>query len=67
MSPFPASSWLLSYSRAVWPLFTLDRTLESFLRGHIEAFHAFQGAARAPSYDNLRSDGHIHDFWSDTL
>ena len=43
---------VLSYSRAVFALFTLDQSLESFLRGHVEAFEAFQGAARTlvPDY-----------------
>jgi transposase len=46
---------VLSYSRAIFALFTVDQTLESFLRGHVEAFAAFQGAARTLVYDNLRS------------
>jgi transposase len=46
---------VLSYSRALFALFTLDQTLESFLRGHVEAFDAFQGAARTLVYDNLKS------------
>jgi transposase len=46
---------VLSYSRAIWALFTLDQTLESFLRGHVEAFQAFSGVARTLVYDNLRS------------
>src|SRR6266852_4741862 len=46
---------VLSYSRAISALFTLDQTLESFLRGHVEAFHhAFGGVARTLVYDNLR-------------
>ena len=46
---------VLSWSRALHALFTLDQTLESFLRGHVEAFSYFQGAPRAVAYDNLRS------------
>jgi hypothetical protein len=46
---------VLSYSRAIFALFTVDQTLESFLRGHVEAFAAFQGPARTLVYDNLRS------------
>jgi transposase len=46
---------VLSYSRALFALFTLDQTLESFLRGHVAAFGAFQGAARTLVYDNLKS------------
>jgi hypothetical protein len=29
---------VLAYSRAICALFTLDQTLESFLRGHVDAF-----------------------------
>ena len=37
---------VLSYSRALFAHFTLDQTLESFLRGHVEAFQVFTGSAR---------------------
>ena len=47
---------VLSYSRAISALFTLDQTLESFLRGPVDAFHGlFAGVARTLVYDNLRS------------
>ena len=47
---------VLSYSHALSALFTLDQTLESFLRGHVDAFHGlFSGVARTLVYDNLRS------------
>ncbi len=46
---------VLSYSRALHVLFTLDQTMESFLRGHVEAFRYFGGAPRTLLYDNLRS------------
>ncbi len=46
---------VLGYSRAIAALFTLDQTLESFLRGHVEAFEALGGIARTLVYDNLRS------------
>ena len=46
---------VLGYSRALFALFTLDQTLESFLRGHGAAFEAFGGSARTLGYDNLRS------------
>ena len=46
---------VLGYSRALAALFTLDQTLESFLRGHVEAFNALGGVARTLVYDNLRS------------
>ena len=38
---------VLGYSRAVAALFTLDQTLESFLRGHVDAFDALGGVAGA--------------------
>ena len=53
--PLSGFVMVLSYSRALFALFTLDQTLESFLRGHVEAFGAFQGVARTLVYDNLRS------------
>jgi len=46
---------VLSYSRAIFARFTLDHTLESFLLGHVEAFHAMGGCARTLVYDNLKS------------
>ena len=45
---------VLGYSRALFALFTLDQTLESFLRGHVAAFQALGGSARTLVYDNLR-------------
>ena len=53
--PLSGFVMVLSYSRAVFALFTLDQTLESFLRGHVEALQAFHGSARTLVYDNLRS------------
>ena len=53
--PLSGFVMVLSYSRALFALFTLDQTLESFLRGHVEAFHALGGSARTLVYDNLRS------------
>ena len=46
---------VLSYSRAMYARFSLDQTLESFVRGHVEAFEAFGGAPRVLLYDNLKS------------
>jgi transposase len=46
---------VLSWSRAMHARFALDQTMESFLRGHIEAFHVLGGAPRAILYDNLKS------------
>jgi len=46
---------VLSWSRACYARFALDQTLESFLRGHVEAFAALQGVPRTILYDNLKS------------
>jgi transposase len=46
---------VLSYSRRVFLRFCLNAQMDSFLRGHVEAFHAFGGLARILLYDNLRS------------
>ncbi|MEO7274731.1 MAG: IS21 family transposase [Vicinamibacterales bacterium] len=46
---------VLSYSRALFAHFTLDQTLESFLRGHVEALQVFGGSARTLVYDNLKT------------
>ncbi|MEM8559431.1 MAG: IS21 family transposase [Bacteroidota bacterium] len=46
---------VLSWSRAVHAVFTLDQTLESFMRGHVEAFGYFGAVPREILYDNLKS------------
>ena len=46
---------VLSWSRAVYARFAFDQTLESFLRGHVEAFAAVGGVPRTLLYDNLKS------------
>ena len=53
--PLSGFVMVLSYSRALFAHFTLDQTLESFLRGHVAAFHVFGGSARTLVYDNLKS------------
>ena len=53
--PLSGFVMVLSYSRAICALFTLDQTLESFLRGHVEAFQTYGGVARTLVYDNLKS------------
>ena len=45
---------VLSWSRALYARFALDQSLESFLRGHVEAFDAL-GVPRTLLYDNLKS------------
>ncbi len=46
---------VLSWSRACYARFALDQTLESFVRGHVEAFTALHGVPRTILYDNLKS------------
>lgn len=46
---------VLSHSRAMYARFALDQTLESFVRGHVEAFAAMGGVPRNLLYDNLKS------------
>ena len=46
---------VLSYSRRVFLRFSLNALMDSFLRGHVEAFSAFDGLARTLLYDNLKS------------
>ena len=46
---------VLSYSRRIFLRFFLDARMDSFLRGHVEAFAAFGGVARVLLYDNLKS------------
>ena len=55
--PLSAFVMVLGYSRAIHAVFTLDQTLESFLRGHVEAFAALGGCARTLVYDYV--PGHI--------
>jgi transposase len=53
--PLSAFVMVLSWSRAIHVLFTLDQTMESFLRGHVEAFEYFGGSGRTLLYDNLKT------------
>ena len=53
--PLSAFVMVLSWSRAIHVLFTLDQTMESFLRGHVHAFEYFGGSARTLLYDNLKT------------
>ena len=46
---------VLSYSRRVFLRFCLNAQMDSFLRGHVEAFTAFGGLGRTLLYDNLKS------------
>lgn len=53
--PLMAFVMVLSYSRRIHLRFFLDARMDSFLRGHVEAFAAFGGTARVLLYDNLKS------------
>jgi transposase len=53
--PLSAFVMVLGWSRAIHVLFTLDQTMESFLRGHVMAFEYFGGAGRTLLYDNLKT------------
>jgi len=46
---------VLSYSRQIFLRFSLNASLESFLRGHVDAFTAWSGVPRVLLYDNLKS------------
>ena len=53
--PLMACVMVLSQSRQIFLRFFLDARMDAFLRGHVEAFAAFGGAARVVLYDNLKS------------
>jgi transposase len=53
--PLMAFVMVLSYSRRIFLRFFLDARMDSFLRGHVEAFVAIGGVARVLLYDNLKS------------
>lgn len=46
---------VLSYSRCIFMRFVCDARMDSFLRGHIEAFAACGSVARVLLYDNPKS------------
>ena len=46
---------VLSWSRAMAARFTLDQSLESFVRGHVLAFESLGGVPRSILYDNLKT------------
>jgi len=53
--PLMAFVMVLSYSRRIFLRFFLDARMASFLRGHAEAFAAFNGCPKIILYDNLKS------------
>lgn len=46
---------VLSYSRMIFLRFYLNARMESFVRGHLDAFEHFGGVPRVLLYDNLKS------------
>jgi hypothetical protein len=46
---------VLSWSRQIFLRFYLNAQMESFLRGHVAAFEAWNGVSKVILYDNLRS------------
>jgi transposase len=46
---------VLSWSRQIFVRFYLSAAMPSFLRGHVDALHFFQGIPRIILYDNLKS------------
>lgn len=53
--PLMAFVMVLSWSRRIFLRFSLDARMESFLRGHCQAFEAWGGLPRVLLYDNLKS------------
>ena len=53
--PLMAFVMVLSFSRQIYLRFFLNARLESFLRGHVGAFTAWNGLPRVLLYDNLKS------------
>jgi len=53
--PLMAFVMVLSWSRQIFLRFYLNAQMESFLRGHVGAFEAFEGIPKVLLYDNLKS------------
>jgi transposase len=53
--PLMAFVMVLAWSRQIFLRFFLDARMESFLRGHVSAFKAWNGLPRILLYDNLKS------------
>jgi transposase len=53
--PLMAFVMVLSWSRQIFLRFYLNQRMESFLRGHVDAFTAWAGLSRVVLYDNLKS------------
>ena len=53
--PLMAFVMVLGHSRRIFLRFYLNAGMDNFLRGHVEAFEAWQGVPRELWYDNLKS------------
>jgi transposase len=53
--PLMAFVMVLSWSRQIFLRFYRNQRMESFLRGHVAAFEAFNGCPKVLLYDNLKS------------
>ena len=53
--PLMAFVMVLSWSRQIFLRFYLNQRMESFLRGHVDAFEAWGALPRVLLYDNLKS------------
>ncbi|MBL4664460.1 MAG: IS21 family transposase [Nitrospinaceae bacterium] len=53
--PLMAFVMVLSWSRKIFLQFYFNQQMESFLRGHVAAFTAWQGVPKILLYDNLKS------------
>lgn len=53
--PLMAFVMVLSWSRQIFLRFYVNQQMESFLRGHVVAFEAWDGLPKTLLYDNLRS------------
>ena len=53
--PLMAFVMVLGHSRRLFLRFYLNAGMDNFLRGHVEAFEAWQGVPRELWYDNLKS------------
>lgn len=53
--PLMAFVMVLSWSRQIFLRFYLNAQMESFLRGHVSAFEAWNGLPQVLLYDNLKS------------
>lgn len=67
----PRKAWVfimsLSYSRYMYVAITLDQSVQTFIRCHIEAFHYFSGVPQTVKIDNLKAAIVEADFYEPTV